>query len=271
MMFFIYFLFVFLLLLFCYWYFSKMNTPTIVINRYNEDLSWLKDGRKDPSIYIYNKGESLDATTIPYHSKVKDVPNIGRETEGYLRFMIEEYDTLQNDSYYIFLQGNPVDHSKQIIDKIHHLYSTCKSPFIHLGDLVCVDCDQIMDHTPSYYLKLHSSFIHSRSQSVYNKNGVLFSNIIPDRNVKMKLINEKFIQKRKARIDLYQKFFTKTTNIFNWSEGALFAVKGYIINQYPKSYYIELRNELLNRKEEDLGFLYERIRCMLFFHGKWNQ
>ena len=80
-----------------------MNTPTIVINRYNEDLSWLKDVRKDPSIYIYNKGESLDATTIPYHSKVKDVPNIGRETEGYLRFMIEEYDTLQNDSYYIYI------------------------------------------------------------------------------------------------------------------------------------------------------------------------
>lgn len=244
---------------------------TIIINRYNENISWLNDIQIDTSIYIYNKGYSLDNTTIPEQSIVNNVENIGRESEGYLQFIIENYDTLQNNTYYIFLQGNPFDHCKKIIDKIHHLYNKCSSPFIHLGDMVCLDCDQTDTNSVKYYMKLHSVFINSKSQLIYNKNNNLFSPIIRDNNSKFKLINESFIKKQKVRRDLYQKFFKGQPTIFNWSEGALFAVKGYKIKEYPKSYYIELRNNLLNIKTEDLGYLYERLWCMIFFLGKWDQ
>ena len=66
----------------------------IVIAKYKEDISWVKD-LKYPYI-IYDKS--------------KDIPNIGRESETYLRFILENYDTLPD--YTVFLQGNPFDHLK---------------------------------------------------------------------------------------------------------------------------------------------------------------
>ncbi len=64
----------------------------IVIAKYKEDISWVKD-LKYPYI-IYDKS--------------KDIPNVGRESETYLRFILENYNNLPD--YTVFLQGKPFDH-----------------------------------------------------------------------------------------------------------------------------------------------------------------
>jgi hypothetical protein len=64
----------------------------IVVAKYKEDITWVKD-LKYPYI-IYDKN--------------KDIPNVGREAETYLRFILENYDNLPD--YTVFLQGKPFDH-----------------------------------------------------------------------------------------------------------------------------------------------------------------
>ena len=63
-----------------------------VIAKYTEDVSWTSQ---------------LHCPFIVY-DKSKDVPNIGREADTYLQFIIANYDSLPEHS--VFLQGNPFDH-----------------------------------------------------------------------------------------------------------------------------------------------------------------
>jgi hypothetical protein len=44
------------------------------------------------------------------YDKSKDIPNVGREAETYLRYIIENYNCLPE--YVAFLQGHPFDHLK---------------------------------------------------------------------------------------------------------------------------------------------------------------
>jgi Protein of unknown function (DUF3431) len=63
-----------------------------VIAKFKEDVSWVKE------------------LSCPYkiYDKDKDIPNVGREAETYLRYIIEHYDNLPD--HVVFLQGHPFDH-----------------------------------------------------------------------------------------------------------------------------------------------------------------
>jgi hypothetical protein len=77
---------------------------TVVITRYNESLSWI-NSIKD-NVVIYNKGH--DELSFDYISR----PNIGREAESMLYFIIENYNLLTKET--VFLQGNPFDHCSDL-------------------------------------------------------------------------------------------------------------------------------------------------------------
>jgi hypothetical protein len=79
--------------------FTLMKTKYIVA-RYNENIDWLNFAM-DKSV-IYNKGDKLN---IPNEILV---PNVGRESETYLRYIIENYDNLPDIC--VFLQGRISDH-----------------------------------------------------------------------------------------------------------------------------------------------------------------
>ncbi|NBP66981.1 MAG: DUF3431 domain-containing protein, partial [Bacteroidetes bacterium] len=70
--------------------------------RYNEDLSWLIDHFKIDDIIVYNKGEVLG---LP---EEKLIPNVGREAETYLHYIIDNYDSLPDIC--VFTQGGIKDH-----------------------------------------------------------------------------------------------------------------------------------------------------------------
>ena len=85
----------------------KKEKCVAVICRYNEDLSWTKK-LIIPKV-IYNKGESLNEE---YYAI--DIENVGRESEAYLRFIVDNYDKLPHRI--VFLQGDPNCHFRNVLE-----------------------------------------------------------------------------------------------------------------------------------------------------------
>mgnify|MGYP000642643650 CR=1 FL=1 len=66
----------------------------IIISRYNEDLSWVKQMvNEDIEIFIYNKGPKIIEEYSP-KVKISDLENVGRESHTYLHHIINNYDEL---------------------------------------------------------------------------------------------------------------------------------------------------------------------------------
>ena len=84
-----------------------------IVARYNEDIEWTLD--LDGDILIYNKGEEWPWDDIPR----VDIDNYGRESETYVRSIIEMYEMLDNYDYVIFMQGNPFDHIDDPVETIN--------------------------------------------------------------------------------------------------------------------------------------------------------
>lgn len=74
----------------------------LVIARYDENLDWLELIKNKVTYTIYNKGKN----DISYTSIKR--PNIGRESETYLHYIIDNYENLPD--YICFIQGFPFDH-----------------------------------------------------------------------------------------------------------------------------------------------------------------
>lgn len=73
---------------------TTTRKPTLVIARYQEDVSWAKDYKH----VIIQKDE--------------DMPNVGLEPASFLYFIVTNYLKLEGEYY--FVQGNPFDHGNPI-------------------------------------------------------------------------------------------------------------------------------------------------------------
>jgi hypothetical protein len=76
-------------------------TKTLVVAQYKEKLDWL-DKFPDWEHHVIrknSKSEFLDGEFMP---------NVGRETFTFIRYIIRNYDNL--DGIYAFVQGNPYEH-----------------------------------------------------------------------------------------------------------------------------------------------------------------
>jgi hypothetical protein len=81
---------------------------SIIVARYNENVEWTK---QFPNVIIYNKGSKLDNN---YNEVLLN--NVGREGHTYYKYICDNYENLAE--YTIFLQGNPFDHSPNIISNL---------------------------------------------------------------------------------------------------------------------------------------------------------
>ena len=107
------------------------NTKCLaVICRYQEDISWVK--KINIPYLIYKKGEKID------YFKTINIENIGRESEAFLRFIIENYDDLPEKI--VFLQGDPFYHYKASIDFINNCSN--QKDLVLLSDFIPI-CDEI--------------------------------------------------------------------------------------------------------------------------------
>ena len=95
----------------------------IVVAKYKEDISWTTSL---PCI-IYNKDSSVE------DPQYITLPNIGREAHTYLYHIVSNYDNL--DDYTIFVQGNPFDHSPNLLRNIQNIASANEFPdFMYLSE-----------------------------------------------------------------------------------------------------------------------------------------
>jgi len=83
----------------------------LVVARYNEDISWVKN--LNISHIIYNKGNNLEDSTL----NIKSLPNIGRESHTYLKFILEYYNNLPENI--ILCQGDPFPHCSDFLNLIN--------------------------------------------------------------------------------------------------------------------------------------------------------
>lgn len=103
-------------------------TFSIVVARYQENTNWSKSF---PNVTIYNKG-----TPMHNEQNVVPLPNVGREGHTYYKYICDHYDDLPD--YVAFLQGNPFDHSPNILDDLEKGFGKGKidTPFKFLSDRV---------------------------------------------------------------------------------------------------------------------------------------
>ena len=73
----------------------------VIVARYNEDISWLN--KIKDFVILYNKGKD----DLKDWNAIK-LKNVGRETDTYLNYIIENYNNLPEIC--IFTQGNIKDH-----------------------------------------------------------------------------------------------------------------------------------------------------------------
>ena len=86
-----------------------MSNTTIVVARYNENIEWTKSFE---NVVVYNKGTPLGEG---YNEIFLN--NVGREGHTFYTYIYENYHHLPN--HIIFLQGNPFDHSPNIIETLN--------------------------------------------------------------------------------------------------------------------------------------------------------
>ena len=79
----------------------------IVVSRFNENVDWTKQFN---NVLIYNKGDQIQGITNI------NLDNVGREGHTYYKHIYDNYDNL--DEFTIFLQGNPFDHTPDVINVI---------------------------------------------------------------------------------------------------------------------------------------------------------
>ena len=125
-----------------------------VICRYNENLDWVKD--LNISFTIYNKGKK----DIDYSFVQSE--NIRRESETYIRYIIEHYDKLPDAL--VLLQGNPFNHQPILLKEIKDYQ---EGTLVSLSDTIKVDnlegcpCDcslPLREYTATYLPELQKQY-----------------------------------------------------------------------------------------------------------------
>ncbi len=126
---------------------NKIIDSFVVISRFNEDVSWIRE--YTDNYIIYNKGEDL-----PLEFKSKKLPNFGGNQHDMFLFIYENYDCLPETM--IFLQAYPFDHcNKEKFNKIinNKIFTSVEStPSFDEGYFEHNNCGYIESHNNSWGL-----------------------------------------------------------------------------------------------------------------------
>ena len=185
----------------------------IIVARYYENIEWTKSFE---NVIIYNKGEALN-----YPNEIL-LPNVGREGHTYYRYIYDNYDSL--DDYTIFLQGNPFDHSPNVVLTINELIERnitgqLKESFYNICERI-IDCN--INECP-----------HHRG--------------LPLKETYEYLFNEK-----------------KENLSFRFGAGAQFMVSREQILCRPKEFYMKIIKILDNSPSPIEGYVIERFHSLIF-------
>lgn len=237
-----------------------MRSCLNIVARYNENLDWLKDIKGD--ILIYNKGDEIDC---PY--RIHKADNYGRESETYVRAIIEYYDQLHNFDYIVFLQGNPFDHTKNLFQKLEE---PMENNYLSLGDFY--SAHQLPEQ--NYIFKNHISVINMIFKELKNVNNFpkspkLSCEVLHEDGRKYERVNEIYeIMGLCALIGLEYKH-----SILYWSCGAQYKVRKEMILSKSLDWWKELHSLIIYCEkilDYNLAYILERIWALIWEHSDKN-
>jgi hypothetical protein len=183
-------------------------TFSIIVARYNENIEWTKQFE---NVIVYNKGEKLDDS---YNQVFLD--NVGREGHTYYKYICDNYENLPD--YTIFLQGNPFDHSPNIISNLNK-YIKSKDLTINFEFLSeCIlDCNL-------------SGCVHHRGLPLIDT----YEKIFGERKVDMKFKfgpGAQFIVSKKFILNRPKSFYSSIVQILEYSKNP---IEGFVIERFHK-------------------------------------
>lgn len=218
---------------------------SIVVARYNEDLSWLSSllsSYNNTKCFIYNKGnnniepvirEKIHKDTV----SVISLPNIGRESHTYLHHIVAYYDVMDKNGVTFFTQGSIKDHNIKPADVCNIIHEARVKGFsdsratIHIID---------GDHLPRTDFRI-----------LQYKNRTLLP------NANNETFGEWFERCLHQRLPYIKKY--------RWIIGAIFAVRNDVVLQNSKSFYEMLLHEIPdNHDAPEVGHFFERSWYYIF-------
>ena len=247
----------------------------LIISRYMENIDWvytlLSVCNWIENVLIFNKG--LHVTSRDERVKIIPRPNIGREGETYLHYIIENYDTLPSKLW--FIQANPFEHSpnfmnlcsKESCDQyVHKIFQPLSWRY---NSMIPPNCE----FDERYYIhnnKVNQYYIDSKTQQTTELH--TFYDYLHEMKV------HKLNKLIRAPYNNYLQYMCCASNIpepqtiipYCWS--AIFFVRREGILKNPKNTYTSLKQILLSSDPHggDQGFVLERLWQYIFTHESWE-
>ena len=220
-----------------------MTKIELVISRFSEDLSWLKEEPfKSLNKIIYNKGktEILNKKDISFVTEIK-LSNIGRESHTYLNHIIENYDE-KEDKVYIFLPGSAND--------LHKISRAKRVTTLAISTLNSILIGQATaDNTDICKKYWNFSCIKHAGQHELNSKLNPSIKVLPASPRPYGEWYRKYFGYRKARL-------------IAWN--SIFAIHSSHIKQHSKEYYISLMNNVNTHVNPEAGHFFERSWAAVF-------
>jgi hypothetical protein len=184
----------------------------IIVARYNENIDWTKQFE---NVIIYNKGNQLADN---FNSIMLD--NVGREGHTYYKYIYDNYDNL--DEYTVFLQGNPFDHSPNIINKLkeYNQNPNLNIDFCFLSERILTTRLSGCYHHPNLPLKQVYEFLFTK------------------RDEDLQLVfgaGAQFIVSKKNILSRPKDFYLKIVKLL---ENDVCPIEGYVIERFHKIIFI---------------------------------
>jgi hypothetical protein len=187
----------------------------IVVARYNENIEWVKQFK---NVVIYNKGNPIN----DIENQVT-LSNVGREGHTYYKYICDNYYNLPN--YIIFLQGNPFDHSPNIIANIHKYVNNEK---LYLNF-------EFLSEDIHYSTLKQESKRYAECKDIFNTFERVFKKTIIDDNECIFGAGAQFIVSKERILKRDIEFYKNIVNILEYS---ISPMEGYDIERLHKYIFI---------------------------------
>jgi len=207
-----------------------MGKTKLLISRYHEDTSWVKD--YDFDYLIYNKGEPIEGD-----DNVMEIENIGNNQRDIFKFIVDNYEDLPETM--IFVQGYPYDHcKKETFDKL--INNKTLTALEDLSDIP-INNAQKLDESGGYMEYNNSWYVRSHNAR-YNQT-CLFAT---------------FDEFMSSLFTNYQR-----TEWNRFTPGSQYIITKDIAEHYSKNFWITLKN-MLGKNNTTEGHLIERALWKIF-------
>jgi hypothetical protein len=212
---------------------NKKNSYKIIVARYNEDISWLKDEMQNS--IIINKGDER----LNLKNEIC-VDNVGRESETYLKYIINNYNQLPDTI--VFTQGRLEDHK--------HLWEKFDCEIDFLKNLR----EEAMILGKSYnFFEANRDCPHFGSNWNWRNDDFFLKE-----NYKKQILFKDWFEKK---ITCQKGTYPDKLRVYG---AGLFAVSKKLVLKRPREYYQNLIKELKHSSNPAEGHFFERSWYYIF-------